>query len=460
MDAKASGQGSKPNLLSLPPAVLRLILISAEPERTVLHSNFLLCKDLLPYTLEALYNNCQILGAEHVAYFAAALIADPKKLALVRYFGVSARDYDPVLWGASNGSRGSGQIIDVGAGPYQPTKVVVGFGLIKELVRAMPHLDELTLFGKAFVANVLTVRFLTKEPMPTVRTIILWIKEDEDWTEPDDRTVLHKISLIPSLSRLYLNLNRNTQLPIDLLNFYPSSSLAPRSLSVDGVRMDNGGWLGPEIRNLFRAVPPTFCAITLEFLSVHPAFPSDLAVLPPSLRTLTLVFGPACPDGEFPFAEPTQLFPKVEDELLFLPNLEHLHLSGNIVTPATFHAISKLKKLYCLLLGEHTALDAEAFFPLLRRGDPSDLPNLDHLTCHICVCPIAWRPTNDPKWHLYRAGELPPAAWPKAFSAKDGEELLRLGEQRGILIEGKVRCVLGMCRADAGHRQHCITHGV
>ncbi|GAA6036744.1 hypothetical protein JCM8097_003456 [Rhodosporidiobolus ruineniae] len=78
-----------PFLLRLPPSLLRLVLL--DPLKPISFKNFIICKTLLPYTLEALYNHVSLVKRGSFAKFDACTKARPAVIELIKSFTVETR---------------------------------------------------------------------------------------------------------------------------------------------------------------------------------------------------------------------------------------------------------------------------------------------------------------------------------------------------------------------------------
>ncbi|GAA5889684.1 hypothetical protein JCM6882_007102 [Rhodosporidiobolus microsporus] len=441
----------KIDLLFLPPSVLRRIFAE---QGTISFANLILCKTLMPHTLQALYANVQLLRRPHVAKFAASVRTKPSLLSCVREFGISDSERFPAVddhaWDRDSGDVGAGQVIPAdGQGvPYDASSVVVGLGLLKDLCSAFEHLDILTLGGKPF-RSILSTRYLQKNPFPSLRNLLLMFVYDEDFDTED--TLFHRLALLPPLANCsfqFLLQRRNTTAPLPLLNLAPQQALRPRSWSVETLDVANGGWAAPEYRYVFAGLSESCKKVSLAFTHVAPSFASDLAFLPSSLTALILSLGTFCEGGGPPPRANT--LPRLNDTLSHLVNLKHLHLLGDIVDAASFPTIARFAHLECLLLGSHTSYSLSDLSPLFARSEMTPpLPPLGFLTVHVCPYCYTKRRAGTREVKFARV------YWPRCLPRADAVDLVERDGVQGMSVDGTMRCALGMCTPTERHLGFC-----
>ncbi|GAA5889663.1 hypothetical protein JCM6882_007097 [Rhodosporidiobolus microsporus] len=429
----------------LPPTVLDSIFRWQDGAVTL--SNVTISKSLLPHTLRGLYGKAWLQGLQRIRQFAAAVNTRRKSLLFVRSFSLS----DPFrfsvtqdrTWYEGGAERGRGQL-NRGRVPYRPENLTVGFGLLRDLLRGMTNLTSLRLVGKPFIANLLARDFLLSRPFPQLGTLILVDEKTLESPGYDAATLFRRVQMITSLRSLLLNLNQQDHLlPLSLLDVSTSASLEPRTWSLEWFYTLDGAWLGPEIRHVFSSLNNSFKKLELKFKDVYPGLSSDLYLLPPSLRVLTLKFGERCP------VQNPAHFPKVDAVLFHFPLLEHVHLYGNIVTSETFDALAGRSSLRCLILGRHTEPDGAKLLTFLDPNHPSYLPSLVYLIIVVCHCPS---PSEVVQQSANSAGNLVEAPklrkktdpnWPPLFSRQQGEQILARAEEVKVLTLGSLVVALG-----------------
>ncbi|BGP17537.1 hypothetical protein JCM10213v2_005570 [Rhodosporidiobolus nylandii] len=387
--------------LHLPPSVLLQILAY---DGVLTSMNLSICKALLPVALEALYISCELDGRPQIARFAAALIHKPKLRDLL-----------------------SDSLSFAAARPFDPLSVTVGAGLLQDLFRSMPRLRQLHLWIKPLLSTLLSQAYLASNPLPRVRSLLVSVCRNEPWGGPGEMAFCLRLQMLPALRVFAFVLHDNPQLPLALLNVDTSTRLPSRSWDVESVQLSRGACIGPEARHLFAAFSD-LRRLLVNSNALAPAFPSDLALLPSTLRALTLQIGPTCPDYDR-----EAILPKL-DSLAYFHNLEHLHISGDIVTYETYESLPRLPRLRCLLLGRHTLLDAPEFASFLDFNSPSSLSSLELLTLNVCRCPDASpAPTTSKKRSI---------RWPTSLSLADGRELAKRCQTIGIHLRGTIADVV------------------
>ncbi|GAA6040260.1 hypothetical protein JCM8097_009390 [Rhodosporidiobolus ruineniae] len=241
--------------------------------------------------------------------------------------------------------------------------------------------------------------------------------------------------------------------PLPLLNLSPYSRLDPRSLKLTRMVFSGAGAVcSASYRNFFAACSNSLTSFQLTAETIPSSFLDDLALLPPSLQSLTLCFGRSCPN-----AHSNPPFPQLDDLPPSFPKLENLSLYSNVLRQ--IESLTELTQLKSLHLGFHACWTPSGLTALL----PPALPHLKTLTANLCICPAETAPSNT----LHLPGQRPWKPLPKKEEnpcltdwLRDTEELLRAADRVGVDVEGSLRCEIGMCRVGPGHKKWCVGGGI
>ncbi|GAA6049364.1 hypothetical protein JCM3770_007309 [Rhodotorula araucariae] len=476
----------------LPPDILQRIF---HDEGAIKFDNFLLCKSLLPHTLAALYTTVVLVTVYDFTEFCGALQCQPSLTQHVRnlmlisdtIYGTGGKDSP---WHPDRGHIGGGQLgrnqkelEDRKHRPYDPGSLIVGPGLLKDLCRILPGLQTLQIFGVHVWRPLFSRSFLEENPFRHLVTVELFpplnIDEPDIYT-PEGAAIFKNLALIPSL-RTFVMRGGTQGLPLNLLNLAPASSLAPRSLFLQTVAVDDFVSLGPESRVLFSALRPGLRALNVSSLTLYPSFMDDLQRLPPTIEALSVRLGDSCPS--FLLAPPSR-GPTFSSSALAsaLPALQHLHLSGPLLSPESIpRVIQRLPALYSLSLGPHSQVDGEQLTGLLSASAPGS-PQIRALALDICACtgpsPAAASSSSSssssPKKGAAAAlssgprralPKRPPASasasapssssaprWPPGLTALQVRAIAQVAPE--VELRGSTLCAAGLCGGDGawGHR--------
>ncbi|GAA5839640.1 hypothetical protein JCM9279_006005 [Rhodotorula babjevae] len=381
-------------LPTLPPDLLLRIFRPA-----ISLKNVALSKALLPHTLAALAYSVQLWSLAALTSFCCAVERRPFLAAAVEHIDLLVArpddiDRDVDWWLPASSTAGAGQLgknrkeLESRKNrPHVPDQLVVGPGLLRDLIRLLPRVRTLHVVGLEVYRILLARKFLEERPFPHLHGLILGVDPDyvgEDLREPDDYALFANLSLIPTLRCVILETSAH-DLPTSRLNLDVATSLAPRSLYLPTLQVLDFGRLGPEASTLFSALRPGLTSLVVSCQSFYKSFDADLIRLPPTVVTLSLTVGLKCP---FYFAATGG---KVDDPLLpvALPNLQHLRLGGPLVSPSTFpNVIEHLADLRSLAFGTHADLDAAQLLAYLRRRTAPSAPpsTLTVLQIDLCRC--------------------------------------------------------------------------
>ncbi|KAK4335770.1 hypothetical protein RTBOTA2_004540 [Rhodotorula toruloides] len=403
--AKKKSAWTRCLITSLPPELYPSIFAEA-----IDHGNFVLCRALLPHTLVELYRTVELSDQVELAQFAAAIMRRPWLASEVRSFVLRDIDVeideeaDGLVWDKIDPSLGSDRLetLQVLTGkrgrPYQPDDIIVGHGLIKDVLRLMSNLEDLDITGVYFRRHLFIPAFLEEGPWPRLKALRLASdKRDAGYVQQPDQGILRNISaFLPTLNTLTLR----------------SSGSKPQHQDLDT----------SEPVPAFRVYADIF---------------HDFRHLPPTIEYLRIGLGPACP-----LYDRSVEYPKFEAGAWHLPQLKSLHLDGDIVSRATFDLIYALPEVESLALGAHTAIEAQPLLSLIRGG-PSTWPRLSCLTVNICSCS-----EDEPKYPFTHSAT---PNWPPHFNKQDASELLRFCDVRDIVLRGSVLCAFGVCAPDGAH---------
>lgn len=301
------------------------------------------------------------------------------------------------------------------------------------MLKQLSSLIALHLTGEWLILGIFDEAFLQEDVFETVRILKLELHDGEDYDNPAAATLSRDLAQHLSLSRLSFTGNC-VELPLDLLNLSPSVALPPRSWSLEDFSLNLLVLIGPESRNLFSAFA-NLSSLYVTTLMVHDDFMRDLAFLPPTLTSLTLLFGVTCP-GDPDLVVPHPAFGEYGDLAPHFPNLIDLTLGGDIVKLATFDFIrTSLPSLLLLTFKAHTRLSYEPLLAILENSS-GEGPNICLLEIDICSCqpgkPLAGRARRQPQW-------------PPDFGIEDAEDLIDFADDEGIEMLGTILCATRQC---------------
>lgn len=167
------------------------------------------------------------------------------------------------------------------ARPYEPSRVQVGYGLIKEMIRAMPRLHTLNLSGQDCFFRILTERYLSRNPLDDLRYLALNFDRPQVDAEIEylsDPSFLRRVLSLPSLRFFALGGESGPLLPISTLNIDLSTHLAPRTCPLLQLYVTGGDGTAP-LRFLFSALIQVQ-DVNLHLVKVSPTFAATLPVFP------------------------------------------------------------------------------------------------------------------------------------------------------------------------------------
>ncbi|GAA5907476.1 hypothetical protein JCM8208_001388 [Rhodotorula glutinis] len=451
---------------------------------------FTICKRLGPVVESVAHLAPTLRSTNQLLSLCHYLEREPSRVADVQYISLDAHCEFPV-WAppgtAVNSPRGRrlqlptmaeldelGELANEWVPPEFPSgPLVAGPALVQDLLRAVP-LRHLRIGNPSLATAVLTREFLETLPLKELTHLVI-----TPFTRPHDdlgrvfrrelakapsasrheperaadrsqqdlvRSYLANLSLLPSLERLSIGAV-GWNLPVGTLNLDPSDPLPPRSLHVQRFALPSSFILPVEVRSLAAALAIGLTSFELDALGVGTDLDDLLMRLPPTLKRLVVRLGRSrCP---CPYV--TSYSGQIGAAALDLPNLVSLELKGDIVSPSTLAAISRLSHLERLTLGEHTQYDLAALLALLPRSDPDLDPSppsttipspprpLRRLTLDICSCP----PNEE---DLVRSTPGTAPRWPSGFGTPAARELLREATKGGVVVAA------GACEGRTGAR--------
>ncbi|GAA6010063.1 hypothetical protein JCM10207_007541 [Rhodosporidiobolus poonsookiae] len=447
-------------LLHLPLSVLQRIFTTS----VVTPANFLICKALLPATLGALYHNAHIHSRRTLVNFAAALTRNPHCLEHVHVLEVDFADEPrrdvPLEEGPDEGLVEDLVRAKAGrrAAAFEPNRWKATPAVFRTLVHALKHLSSLDITGSPLFRALMSLDSTHKTWPVHFGALFIDFIEDDDLTASDKAAAFCRLFTdFPSMEALFIGMWGSTTLPLTLLNLSPSTTLPARSSHLRHVEIKHARWLGPELRHLTAALGSSLTALALCSLSAHPRLNDDLDVLPTSLVNLRIELGPTCPVAPSSSRPPIpHLDPSV---LVRLPNLSHLHLSGNVLLPPDLLRLRALPRLVSLTLGEHVALAAEPLAAWVfadTYAAPGDrVSPLAFLTLNVCVCP-PWSSDALARHRQRQRGDASlRARWPAKLPREKAGDVVRAARKAGIVVDGSLVCALKMCDEEDGHE--CAT---
>ncbi|GAA5907446.1 hypothetical protein JCM8208_001379 [Rhodotorula glutinis] len=479
-------------LPTLPPHLLVRIFRLA-----ISFDNFLLSKTLLPHTIAALASYVVLRGDDRLASFCVALRRRPSLVDAVEELEVSlnlvqGEDDDLQLLGPQRMLRPAegllgrdreelearkGQRVDVE--DFKPTR-----RLVQDLCRLLPNLWRLRVYSVETYEHLVDAQYLEQQPFHNLRHLELLSRHifaSPDVYKPRNRALFHNLTRIPTLRQLLLDSSDVNELPSSDLGVDASTFVAPRSLYLESLRLENFSLVGVEVRAVFSALAPGLKVVKISARDMYPGLVDNLVRLPPTVTHLSLDLGDECPR----FVDPGAATPKFDSPLLALalPKLQHLHLHGPLLSTSTFPVvIHHLPELYCLSFGAHADINGQQLTSLLRGGPPA-WPEIRYLTLHIWEC--ASRPSStaaapsaiarpprfmfdpeDDEPHPHHAPSDPPCtgcgrglgvpSWPARLGLDDMRQIAMIAVGKDIDVRGSAVCAARMCGGDGaeGHRCH------
>ncbi|GAA5827461.1 hypothetical protein JCM11251_003821 [Rhodosporidiobolus azoricus] len=455
MSEQAHIMTQKLNLLDLPRAVLNRIFREKE---VVTIRNLALCKALLPYQLTGLYRDVILSTETQVQSFAAAVKSKPELLSNVE-------EFSPVLYlppaceevkGLRRAKHWRQQQEKLPAEPREPT-----WQTLRDLILAMPNLVHFCFACPSFLRHLVSQSFLDRDPFPNLQELMIVLAKTEVPIGLDDQEVLRRLPCSKLLRRFILYLQSGVDLPLPLLNapFGGRTSLQPRSWDVRDFVIGGTGWGGPELRHLFSLFGNTLDSVDLTFTTVSPSFAHDCLFLPSSLTQMTLVVGYGCPSGCTGGRYPISCQPLLDLGTHF-PHLKDLTIYGNMVAPSTLRSLAGLLELDYLAFGAHAEISAAEVLDFLLPSLPS-LTGLDIFLCQGPDFPFALAKKRQPQLQVaHSKGKLPKVVWPPAFGPDDAVKLLKKASRAGVVVDGTIRCAIGICTHTDRHKNFCTSDGL
>ncbi|BGP41311.1 hypothetical protein JCM10449v2_005288 [Rhodotorula kratochvilovae] len=426
-------------LVRLPEPILFQILSYKD---VLTSSNLGLCRALAPVAIKALYRDISLSSREQVQLFAWTLRRHPERAALVLRLTFWDKTYSKDqlctdAWQPGRGDLGSGQLFDFDSA--EPSSgVVVGIGLVKDILRMLVNLGSFHIAGVALFAPLLQRDFLETDPYP--RLSVLSLQAIVTAREAVPSSLIHSLTRVPSLKDVLLfgleNLGHS-----NLLNADPQ------------VRV------GPELRILLQALAVGAEKVSICSWWAYPSFMADVTLLPPSVTYLELVVGrgscitasgnksshPATKILEEELAKPSSLL--VPDKLAnvkwHFPNLVSLVLHGELIPPSTFDILLSLPRLRTLDLGSHLTFLLPTLLDFVRAA-----PSLHSLHIAVCEC------IPHSAAVVARKKSRPPPPRPtrrKGFGMEDAKALVRACNEKGVAVGGTIICATKMVYAGDGH---------
>lgn len=164
--------------------------------------------------------------------------------------------------------------------------------IAQDVVARLGSLRSVILVGRWITFSILNPFFLVTDPLPSLRTLVLFPSEDGDYCE-FERLWHYVATHLPSLRQFIVNGSSTDELPVGLLGISSTTHVVPRSSSFK-TRMKSWTFLDVEFRNLAASFSSLthLHIFTFDFQS---NLLDDLALLPPTLRILVLEVGDDCP---------------------------------------------------------------------------------------------------------------------------------------------------------------------
>jgi hypothetical protein len=314
-------------------------------------------------------------------------------------------------------------------GRYDPASVVVGLGLLEDLVLRMKHMSSFAIVDPAFY-RLLSPEFLALDPFPRVRDLCFLFQSVGSAPRPEEFAILGQISSLPALDYVALNLfNELAEFPHSLA-LSSSTYVPPHHIHVPNVQI-RGQALGDGVGLIFSSLGQGCQFLKVEADRLTPSFFRASALLPSSLTFLEIEEGHSCDHGG-----DAPVFAPIRDRLGsafdHLVNLDHLVLQGDILSREGFDALASHPQLHILSLGSHINLSATHLLAYLDPDDPRYIPHLHHLSLSVCLCGVA-KTQNYFKVH-----------WPPSFSLQDGERLLDKARSQGLDVTGTLASAVVM----------------
>lgn len=296
------------------------------------------------------------------------------------------------------------------------------------MVRRLTNLELFSAFGKD-VACLFRDEFYRPGILPKLVHAEIRLQPSEEF-EQEDTPLFIAASRFPTLRHLDVE-GMSESLPLDLSAFsiidpskrpIPSHSWGLVSLVLARVWM-----FDRELRYLFSSLNQLE-ALKIEGYQADPTFAQNLSLLPKTLQNLTITLL-GDPDS-------SASLPTLNYLPLWFPNLEHLHLTGDIFTHKLFHNLHLAPKLYCLLFGHDAPISTDELLSLVLPTSPDKMPKLGWLDVHVC-----WRASESA-----RPGAVKKAIWTEEVSKKEARKLARKCKEVGVTLSGGVACALKICK--------------
>ncbi|BGP41284.1 hypothetical protein JCM10449v2_005261 [Rhodotorula kratochvilovae] len=249
-------------LVRLPEPILFQILSYKD---VLTPSNLGLCRALAPVTIKAFYRVVYLKSREQIKRFAWALCRHSERATLVLRLSLSDKEHTKdrpcaATWQPEREDSGSGQLVDFDPAASS-SSVVVGIGLVKDILRLLVNLGSFHIAGVALL-SVLNLQAITGEVVPS--------------------SLLYSLTRVPSLRGVTI-LNVDGSMLPGPLNLGSQISVPPRSLRLQSFCIMGSVRLRPELRILLQALSLGLKTVTVPSCWAYPNLLSDMALLPPTL---------------------------------------------------------------------------------------------------------------------------------------------------------------------------------
>ncbi|BGP49435.1 hypothetical protein JCM10450v2_005326 [Rhodotorula kratochvilovae] len=266
-------------LVRLPEPILFQILSYKD---VLTPSNLGLCRALAPVTIKAFYRVVYLKSREQIKRFAWALCRHSERATLVLRLSLSDKEHTKdrpcaATWQPEREDSGSGQLVDFDPAASS-SSVVVGIGLVKDILRLLVNLGSFHIAGVALFAPLLQPDFIETLPYPSLSVLNLQAITGE--VVPS--SLLYSLTRVPSLRGVTVSNVDGSMLP-GPLNLGSQISVPPRSLRLQSFCIMGSVRLRPELRILPQALSLGLKTVTVPSCWAYPNLLSDMALLPPTL---------------------------------------------------------------------------------------------------------------------------------------------------------------------------------
>ncbi|GAA5857009.1 hypothetical protein JCM9279_007312 [Rhodotorula babjevae] len=451
-------------LVRLPTSVLRRIFNHLDD---VSLDKVTLWRALEPMLVQGLYRVVTLDTARKIRSFATALVEHPERgrlvetllldqLALTR---TRTRGKDPGVE-LECGEKGAGQLHDLATAPLRKD-LVIGIGLLKDIVQRLPRVDALTVCGDQLAGHLFSPAVAAQPDFARLGHVYIILAPAVG--SPRVPALWRHLSAIPDLHLLVVH-NLDPAAAGTMLNLDPATHLAPRSLHVTTLSLTEAASFGPGLRHVLSGLAYGVEVVHLESWVSYRSILDDLVLIPPSLTRLEVSLGLSMCATPTAAADPAyrsliELLDRATREtpdgaplplttsLIALPNLVTISLQGDIVSSETFENLAGLEHLETLRLGTHTRFETSDVVEFVWAASA-----LETLWVEVCCCvPLAVAgAARGSARAAARASSTSTSSptptkptWRPGFSLTDARTLVDECFECGVVVGGTIACASG-----------------